>query len=79
MDEKLDQKIITAICAKDAASLAGLNPQQLHAGRSEIRNWLVVGEMARELDVEWVQCLPGYRSDALTGTGLCFAAWKARL
>lgn len=76
VDEVLDQKIITAIRNKDTATLAGLDPKHLQAGSSEIRNWLVVGEMARELDVEWVQYLPGYRSDALTGTGLCFAAWR---
>ncbi len=76
VDETLDQKIITAIRAKDTATLVGLNPKHLQAGSSEIRNWLVVAEMARELDVEWVQYLPGYRSDALTGTGLCFAAWE---
>ena len=76
VDEALDQKIIAAIRNKDATTLAGLNPKQLQAGSSEIRNWLVVAEMARELDVAWVQYLPGYRSDALTGTGLCFAAWE---
>ncbi len=76
VDEVLDQKIIAGIRAKDTALLAGLNPKHLQAGSSEIRNWLVVGEMARELEVDWVQYLPGYRSDALTGTGLCFAAWK---
>ena len=76
VDETLDQKIITAIRNKDTANLAGINPKHLQAGSSEIRNWLVVAEMARELDVEWVQYLPGYRSDALTGTGLCFAAWE---
>lgn len=75
VDEALDQKIIAAIRNKDTATLAGLNPKQLQAGSSEIRNWLVVAEIARELEVEWVQCLPGYRSDALTGTGLCFMAW----
>ena len=41
-----------------------------------IRNWLVVGELARELDLEWVEYVPGYRTPALTGTGLAFAAWK---
>jgi hypothetical protein len=76
VDETLDQKIISAIRAKDTATLAGLNPKHLQAGSSEIRNWLVTAEMARDLDVEWVQYLPGYRSDALTGTGLCFAAWE---
>ncbi len=76
VDEALDQKIITAIRNKDSATLAALDPKHLQAGSSEIRNWLVVGEMARELDVEWLDYIPGYRSAALTGTGLCFAAWK---
>ncbi|MBO9649349.1 MAG: protocatechuate 3,4-dioxygenase [Variovorax sp.] len=76
VDEALDRKIIDAIRAKDSATLASLDPKQLQAGSSEIRNWLVVGEMARDLDVEWVEYVPGYRTPALTGTGLAFAAWK---
>jgi 3-O-methylgallate 3,4-dioxygenase len=76
VDEALDQKVITAIREKDSATLASLDPKQLQAGSSEIRNWLVVGEMARDLDLEWIEYLPGYRSAALTGTGLAFAAWK---
>lgn len=76
VDEELDQKVITAIRNKDSATLAALDPRQLQAGSSEIRNWLVVGEMASELDMEWIEYLPGYRSPALTGTGLAFAAWK---
>jgi 3-O-methylgallate 3,4-dioxygenase len=76
VDEALDRKIITAIRDKDSATLAALDPKQLQAGSSEIRNWLVVGEMARDLDLEWVEYVPGYRSAALTGTGLAFAAWQ---
>ena len=76
VDEELDQKVITAIRNKDSATLAALDPRQLQAGSSEIRNWLVVGEMASELDMEWIEYVPGYRSPALTGTGLAFAAWK---
>ena len=76
VDEELDQKVITAIRNKDSAALAALDPRQLQAGSSEIRNWLVVGEMASELDMEWIEYVPGYRSPALTGTGLAFAAWK---
>ena len=75
VDEELDHKVITAIRNKDSVTLASLDPRQLQAGSSEIRNWLVVGEMARELDLEWVEYIPGYRSPALTGTGLAFAAW----
>ena len=76
VDEELDQKVITAIRNKDSATLAALDPRHLQAGSSEIRNWLVVGEMASELDMEWIEYVPGYRSPALTGTGLAFAAWK---
>ena len=75
VDEDLDHKVISALRNKDSAALASLDPQQLQAGSSEIRNWLVVGEMARDLDLEWVEYIPGYRSAALTGTGLAFAAW----
>lgn len=75
VDEELDHKVITAIRNKDSATLASLDPRQLQAGSSEIRNWLVVGELARELDLEWVEYIPGYRSPALTGTGLAFVAW----
>jgi 3-O-methylgallate 3,4-dioxygenase len=76
VDEELDQKVIAAIRNKDLATLGSLDPRQLQAGSSEIRNWLVVSAMARDLDIEWIEYVPGYRSPALTGTGLAFAAWK---
>ena len=59
--------------SKGTATWAELNSKHPQAGRSEIRKWLAVAELAWELDVDRVQCLPGYRSDALTGSGLCFA------
>ena len=76
VDEALDQHVLGALRDKDSAALAALDPKLLQAGSSEIRNWIVVGEMARELDVEWVEYIPGYRSPALTGTGFAFAAWR---
>ena len=76
VDEALDQQVIQAIRDKDSAAMAAFDPKLLQAGSSEIRNWLVVGEMARDLDLEWVEYQPGYRSPALTGTGLAFAAWR---
>jgi len=77
VDEELDQAIIDAIRRKDTAWLASLDPKQLQAGSSEIRNWLIAVEAVKDLDLEWVQYVPGYRSPALTGTGLCFAAWTS--
>lgn len=76
VDEALDLQVLDAIRNKDSAALAALDPKLLQAGSSEIRNWLVVGELARDLDLDWVEYLPGYRTPALTGTGLAFAAWK---
>jgi Catalytic LigB subunit of aromatic ring-opening dioxygenase len=76
VDEDLDRGIIDAIRRKDSAWLASLDPKQLQAGSSEIRNWLIAVEAVKDLDLEWVEYVPGYRSPALTGTGLCFAAWR---
>ena len=56
--------------------LAGLDPRKLKAGSSEIRNWLVVAGAATDLELTWVSYTPGYRTPALTGTGLCFARWS---
>ncbi len=79
VDEVLDNAIMDAIRRKDSAWLAALDPKQLQAGSSEIRNWLIASEAVKGLDLDWVRYVPGYRSPALTGTGLCFAAWKTLL
>ncbi len=76
VDEELDHAVIDAIRRKDSAWLAALDPKRLQAGSSEIRNWLIGAETARDLDLDWVRYVAGYRSPALTGTGLCFAAWR---
>ncbi len=76
VDENLDQHVIACIRNKDSEALSRLDPKQLQAGSSEIRNWLVASEIAKDLDLDWVEYLPAYRSSALTGTGLCFAAWR---
>ena len=76
IDEELDARVLEAIRRKDLAALAGLDPAQLQAGSSEIRNWIVVGAMARDLELGAVDYIPGYRSPALTGTGLAFATWQ---
>lgn len=77
VDEVLDQHVLDAIRRKDLTALAALDPKQLQAGSSEIRNWIVVGALARDLDLEQVDYIPGYRSPALTGTGLAFATWRS--
>ncbi|RQH06402.1 protocatechuate 3,4-dioxygenase [Paraburkholderia dinghuensis] len=76
VDEELDNNIIDAIRRKDSDWLAALDPKKLQAGSSEIRNWIIGVETLKSLDLEWVTYVPGYRTAALTGTGLAFASWK---
>jgi hypothetical protein len=74
--EDLDQSVIAALRRKDTKFLAGLDPKRLQGGSSEIRNWICAAGAVRQLDLDWVSYVPGYRSSALTGVGLCFAHWS---
>lgn len=77
VDEKLDQGVIDALKRNDLDWLARLTPKRLQAGTSEIRNWLVVaGAVAGTgMKITWSDYIPGYRTPALTGTGLGFVRW----
>jgi Catalytic LigB subunit of aromatic ring-opening dioxygenase len=77
VDEKLDLAVIAALKRGDLDWLAKLTPKRLQAGTSEIRNWLVVaGAVAGTgMKITWSDYIPGYRTPALTGTGLGFARW----
>ncbi len=74
-EEDLDNSVIDALKRKDFAALGNLDPKRLQSGSSEIRNWIVLGAAARDLDMRWVSYTPAYRTPALTGTGLAFASW----
>lgn len=76
VDEELDRGLMEAFKNKDLNYLAGLDPERLKAGSSEIRSWLLVAAAAEKLELSWMEYVPAYRSPALTGTGLGFAAWK---
>ncbi len=78
VDEQLDNAVIDGIRRHDYSFLASIEPKLLQAGSSEIRNWILVAEAARDFDLDWVKYVPGYRTEAETGTGLCFAQWKRR-
>lgn len=77
VDEKLDHAVIDALKRGDLDWLAKLTPKRLQAGTSEIRNWLVVaGAVAGTgMKITWSDYIPGYRTPALTGTGLGFVRW----
>lgn len=78
VDEELDLGVLEALQRKDVGWLGALAPKRLQAGSSEIRNWIVVGAAAVDLEVDAVHYIPGYRTPALTGTGLAFVAWNVK-
>ena len=76
VDEDFDRAILKALADKDAAFLRTLPRNKLHAGSSEILNWVGGGRRRRRLDLDWFEYVPGYRTPAGTGTGMSFATWR---
>jgi len=75
VEEDLDEGVIRAVRDMDLEYLQRLDVARLKAGSSEIRNWLVLAGACPDLKLDWLSYTPGYRSEALTGTGLAFASW----
>jgi hypothetical protein len=76
VDEDFDRAILKACADKDAEFLRSLPRNKLHAGSSEILNWVALAGAAEHLDLDWFEYVPGYRTPAGTGTGLSFATWR---
>ncbi len=49
---------------------------QVESGSSEIRNWICLAGAVGPLDLTWASYVPGYRTPALSGTGLSFASFR---
>ena len=75
VDEDFDRAILKACADKNADLLRSLPRNKLHAGSSEILNWVSVAGAVEHLDLDWFEYVPGYRTPAGTGTGLSFASW----
>jgi 3-O-methylgallate 3,4-dioxygenase len=75
VNEALDRDVVTALQNKDYPALKALPVNKLVSGSSEIRNWIATAGAVQHLNLDWIAYVPGYRSQALTGVGLCFAYW----
>ena len=76
VDEPFDRSVIAALQSKDANFFRTAPLHKLQAGSSEIRNWICLAGAIETLDWDWIDYVPGYRTPALTGTGLCFASFR---
>lgn len=76
IDEELDRRVLDAIAAGDPAPLVSIERNRLRSGNSEILNWITAAGALTGLRADFVDYVPGYRSEAGTGTGMAFAAWS---
>jgi 3-O-methylgallate 3,4-dioxygenase len=76
VDEAFDLAVIDAFKRHDSEFFRTAPLHKLMSGSSEIRNWICLAGAVAALDLDWVSYTPGYRTPALTGTGLCFASFR---
>ncbi len=76
VDEAFDHAVIDALRRHDMAFFRSAPLHKLQSGSSEIRNWICLAGAVEGLALDWVSYNPGYRTPALTGTGLCFASFR---
>lgn len=76
VDEAFDHALIDALRRKDHGFFRAAPLTKLMSGSSEMRNWICLAGTLGGLDMAWVTYVPGYRTPALSGTGLCFASFR---
>ena len=77
VDELLDRMILDALASKDAQALQNLPRHRLLSAASESQNWVALGGALADtpLQMELVNYVPVYRTEAGTGGGWAFARW----
>jgi len=76
VDEELDRHVLGLLAKKDADALCALPTAKLESGNSEIRNWITAAGALEHLQMQLVDYVPSYRSEAGSGVGMAFAAWQ---
>lgn len=78
IDEEFDQQLLGAMKAKDVAWFHAMDEHYLQSGTSEVKNWLPVAAacMKAGLNMDVVDYVPCYRSEAGTGTAMGFVIWN---
>lgn len=78
VDESLDRMILKALAERDAETLRSLPRNRLYSATSESLNWVTAaGALAgTPLEMELLDYVPVYRTEAGTGGGWAFARWQ---
>jgi len=77
IEEELDERIIDGLKTNDVAKLTDYPDTRFRAGTSEIKNWIILaGAMAGDvLQMNLVDYVPCYRTEAGNGCAMGFAEW----
>jgi hypothetical protein len=76
VDEQFDRMVIDAMSRGDLERLGEVRDEELTQGTAETRHWFAAAGALGGLDFDYCEYVPGYRTDAGTGCGMAFAAWK---
>jgi hypothetical protein len=78
IDEDLDQTFFDCLHKRDLQDLTQMGENIYQDGTSEIKNWIpVAGAMADlNFEMELIDYIPCYRSEAGTGNAMGFVAWR---
>lgn len=76
IDEELDRQVLDALSSGDPEPLCSIARKKLRSGTSEILNWITAAGALEKRRATVIDYVPGYRSQAGTGTGMAFAYWE---
>ena len=78
IDEDLDQAVLRAMAARDVDTLLAIPETTFVSGSSEIKNWITAlgALLETNLQMDLLDYVPCYRSEAGTGFGGAFATWS---
>jgi Catalytic LigB subunit of aromatic ring-opening dioxygenase len=77
VDEAFDRRMLAAMAGRDAAAFAAEPAHSFRSGTSETKNWITtLGALsATGLEMDLLDYVPCYRSEAGTGNAMAFATW----
>lgn len=76
VDEELDKAVLDGLVKGDLESFGALPRNKMRSGTSEILNWVTAAGILEKQKATIVDYVPGYRSEAGSGTGMAFAYWE---
>ena len=78
IDEDFDDRILKAMAARDVDTLINEPNYMFRSGTSETKNWITVSGILSQtgLEMNLLDYVPCYRSEAGTGNAMAFATWQ---